>query len=65
MEHLTSPGDVCFTQSEAQKLTARINKLGVVEVSDIQGVWIHYTNLRHLDRDAIKVRIAEGCDMQR
>jgi phosphoribosylformylglycinamidine synthase len=54
MEYLTSPGDACFTPSEAKKLTERINKLGV-RVSEIRGVFLHYTHLRQSDRDFVKV----------
>lgn len=40
-----TPGDSCFTRSEANKITNRINKLGLgVNVNNIQGVWVHYTH---------------------
>lgn len=55
MEHLTIPGEECFTVSEAKKLTERINKLGNVKVNEIRGVWMHYTHLRHLDSEGVKV----------
>jgi len=56
MEYLTSPGDACFTPSEAKKLTERINKLGV-RVNEIRGVFLHYTHLRQSDRDSVKVSL--------
>lgn len=45
MDNLSLPGDSCFTSSEAQKLTDRIIKLGFA-VSEIRGVWVHYTHLK-------------------
>lgn len=54
MEHLEYPGDVCFTTSEAKKLTERIKKDGFA-VRDLQGVWIHYTHLRPSDPATGKV----------
>lgn len=55
MEHITLPGEACFTLSEAKKLAERINKLGSVKVNGIRGVWMHYVRLKHPDRDAVKV----------
>ena len=44
MEYVVTPGDSCFTRSEAKKLAGRINKLGLgVKVDKIHGVWVHYT----------------------
>lgn len=45
MDTITLPGDACFTPSEAQKLTDRINKLGFA-VNGVRGVWMHYTHLK-------------------
>jgi hypothetical protein len=56
MEHLTLPGDACFTSSEGKKLTESINKLGV-KVESIRGVWMHYTHLRQSDPDFVKVSL--------
>lgn len=55
MGHLVSPGYPCYTVSEAQKLTERINKVEGVKVNEIRGVWIHYTHLK--DPSSAKVRI--------
>ena len=49
MDNIILPGDACFTPSEAQKLTDRINKLGVA-VNEIRGVWIHYVHLKPSDQ---------------
>ena len=54
MEHLVSPGDACFTPSEAKKLIARINRIGGVKVDEIRGVWLHYTHWN--DSTSAKVR---------
>jgi phosphoribosylformylglycinamidine synthase len=53
MEILTLIGDSCFTTSEGGKLKDRINKLGV-DVREIQGVWIHYTHLKHAANESTK-----------
>ena len=49
-EYLISPGESCFTPSEAKKLTNRINALGY-KVNDVRGLWIHYT---HLNRFSVQ-----------
>ena len=54
MEHLVSPGDSCFTPSEAKKLVDRINRFGGAKVDEIRGVWIHYTHWR--DSTSAKAR---------
>lgn len=54
MEYLISPGNACFTPSEAAKLVERIVGLGV-RVNDIRGVWMHYTHLRESDQGFVKV----------
>lgn len=54
MDHLITPGDSCFTPSEAKKLSENINKLGV-KVADIRGVYLHYTHLRSADRAFVTV----------
>lgn len=59
MEHITLTGDSCFTASEAEKLKHRINKLGGAKVREIQGVWIHYTHLKHAATELIKAKITQ------
>jgi len=49
-EYLISPGESCFTPSEAKKLKNRINDLGY-KVNDVRGLWIHYT---HLNRFSVQ-----------
>jgi phosphoribosylformylglycinamidine synthase len=49
MDHITLPGDECFTKSEAKKLTERVKKLGFA-VNEIRGVWMHYTHLQPSDQ---------------
>ncbi|KAF8861177.1 phosphoribosylformylglycinamidin [Acephala macrosclerotiorum] len=58
MEHLTFPGDACFTSSEAEKLKDRIGKLGT-RVREIQGIWMHYTHLKEPGNDSIKTKITQ------
>ncbi|KAE8449561.1 hypothetical protein EG329_007891 [Mollisiaceae sp. DMI_Dod_QoI] len=58
MELFTFPGDPCFTPSEVEKLKERINKLNT-QVREIQGVWMHYTHLKHAGNDSIKAKITQ------
>ena len=59
--YMVSPGDPCFSRSEAKKLAGQIGKLGYnVEV---RGVWIHYTHLRHtVDQGTVKVSTGHSRD---
>ena len=58
MEYLISPGEAAFTRSEAKKIIARINKLGMVKVNEIRGVWMHYTHLKASDQGTAQVSLA-------
>ena len=44
-QFLVSPGEQCFTPSEAEKLKARINKLGGPKVLEVRGIYFYYTHL--------------------
>ena len=64
MEYLLTPGESCYSPSEAQKLVDQINAIfqsakdassGVVEVTEIRGVWLHYTHLKASDRASMQV----------
>lgn len=57
MEYAQSPGDTCFTPSEAKKLVDAINKQGKFNVTDVRGVWMHYTHFKPVNHDACKVSV--------
>ncbi|RFU33519.1 hypothetical protein B7463_g2793, partial [Scytalidium lignicola] len=54
MEYLVSHGGEAFTPAEANKLTARINKLGSVKVTAVEGVWEYYTHFKTSNADINK-----------
>ena len=57
-QFLVSPGEQCFTYSEAQKLKERINKLGGVKVHEVRGIEFYYTHLSESsDQAAVKVSL--------
>lgn len=53
MEYITSPGDLCFTPAEAQKLVDKINagSTKAPQVVEISGVWVHYAHLKSGGRE--------------
>jgi len=55
-QFLVSPGEQCFTSSEAEKLKIAINKLGGAKVLEVRGIYFYYTHLISSDdQDATKV----------
>lgn len=51
---MVSPGDPCFTTSEARKIEGQFDKLGLNV--EIKGVWIHYTHIKQsIDQGTTKV----------
>jgi phosphoribosylformylglycinamidine synthase len=55
-QYLVSPGEQCFTPSEAEKLRDRINKLGGAKVHEVRGINFYYTHLNpESDQTAIRV----------
>lgn len=60
MEYITSPGDLCFTPAEAQKLVDKINagSTKAPQVVEISGVWVHYAHLKSRGRE-VEAKISD------
>ncbi|KAG9242289.1 CobB/CobQ-like glutamine amidotransferase domain-containing protein [Calycina marina] len=63
-QFLVSPGEQCFTASEAEKLKTRLNKLGGggggPKVIEVQGIYFYYTHLlSSQDQEATKAKLQE------
>jgi len=55
-QFMVSPGEQCFTPSEAEKLRIGINKLGGPKVLEVRGIYFYYTHLiSSEDQNATKV----------
>jgi hypothetical protein len=54
MEYQISPGEACFTASEAKKLADQINSLGF-KVKELRGAWMHYSHLRQKPQFTLEV----------